>query len=721
MPNEVAELTLKIKSDQVEKADKRFKNLGNTGKRTEEQLERLDFTMGALNRNLLDATRRTDRLSKEQREATRTTNRLLREQIKATRETKRGAAATRRLTKANRGLTASSVRNAVALGGVTFALIRYSQAVVRADKAGTQIRNSLNFVTGSIEGTRREFEFIVRKADKYGQDIRTLAREYSKFGAAAKGTALEGAESRLVLEGMSAAASTLALDAEQVSGAMKAMEQIMSKGKVQAEELRGQLGERIPGAFQIAARAMNVTTAELNKMLELGQVASVDFLPRFSRELIKTFGGDIATKTDTLTGAINRLNNEIFLMFTDDQNRLADSFKDIIVEMTEALKDPEFRSALVQMNNMLASMIKAGASVFSDVFNAPQRIAQHLDIAQMEGLMRGLEGESDPAKRDELRSMLGVVSNRISARSRAMKPKPESPESPDSGVSAAVPEFKSGATSARQTASIRDKALSFFDDPKARLEKLRIQQIEEVMFLEQHQDILFSSKEEYENRVLVLEQSFAEKKAAIDDELLKSRQVGLTGQLGEARDFFGDLAVLSQGESEKLFKIQKAFALSDATVKGFQAIQGAWASAPFPANIPAVAMTTAKTAVNIASIESQGFSGNFADGGFLNGPHSTGDRTTFNGNRGEVVLNGRQQSNFMDMANGQGRGMGAPNLTINNFGSPEDVSARQDPNGGWIVDVKKQIKRELTGELTNGVTDRQGPFNRAMEGRFRTR
>jgi len=83
----------------------------------------------------------------------------------------------------------------------------------------------------------------------------------------------------------------------------------MSKGQVMAEELRGQLGERLPGAFQVAARAMGVTTAELGKMLESGQVVATDFLPKFAAELRKT-GGD-AGDINTFNANLGRMKNAL--------------------------------------------------------------------------------------------------------------------------------------------------------------------------------------------------------------------------------------------------------------------------------------------------------------------------------------------------------------------------------------------------------------------------
>lgn len=85
---------------------------------------------------------------------------------------------------------------------------------------------------------------------------------------------------------------------------------------VQAEELRGQLGERLPGAFQIAARAMGVTTAELGKMLEQGQVVADDFLPKFG-EALKAHIGDAADKAaNRLDAATNRYTSALERMKT---------------------------------------------------------------------------------------------------------------------------------------------------------------------------------------------------------------------------------------------------------------------------------------------------------------------------------------------------------------------------------------------------------------------
>ena len=72
-------------------------------------------------------------------------------------------------------------------------------------------------------------------------------------------------------------------------GILLATGQVFSKGKVQAEELRGQIGERLPGAFALFAKSMGKTPAELDKLLEQGKVTVEDFV-KFTKSLPEQYG-----------------------------------------------------------------------------------------------------------------------------------------------------------------------------------------------------------------------------------------------------------------------------------------------------------------------------------------------------------------------------------------------------------------------------------------------
>ena len=104
------------------------------------------------------------------------------------------------------------------------------------------------------------------------------------------------------------AAANLALggNAERLQGILLATGQVISKGKVQAEELRGQIGERLPGAFALFAKAVGKTPAELDKALEKGEVTVEDFV-KFTKSLFERFGENAKRLRDAPENAGARL------------------------------------------------------------------------------------------------------------------------------------------------------------------------------------------------------------------------------------------------------------------------------------------------------------------------------------------------------------------------------------------------------------------------------
>lgn len=168
-------------------------------------------------------------------------------------------------------------------------------------------------VSGSSAQAAEDLGFIRKEADRLGLSVNDLSLQFSRFNASAKGTALEGEKSRQVFSAIVEAGGRLNLTNEQIQGSLNAVSQIISKGTVQAEELRGQLGDRLPGAVQIMARALGVTTKELDKMLRAGEVLAEDALPKFAEELRRTFNTDANTRIETTISNFTRLVNEIKL------------------------------------------------------------------------------------------------------------------------------------------------------------------------------------------------------------------------------------------------------------------------------------------------------------------------------------------------------------------------------------------------------------------------
>ena len=91
-------------------------------------------------------------------------------------------------------------------------------------------------------GATSDLRFIEEEADRLGLSVRNVAGEFLGLRQALLGTGAEG-ETRETFLGIAEAMTAMRRPAEAQSRAMKAFEQIASKGRVQAEELRGQLGK----------------------------------------------------------------------------------------------------------------------------------------------------------------------------------------------------------------------------------------------------------------------------------------------------------------------------------------------------------------------------------------------------------------------------------------------------------------------------------------------
>lgn len=239
-----------------------------------------------------------------------------------------------------------------------FASVQTVRGIVDAGLAMERIRLGLTAATGSAEGAAREMQFLRDESERLGLSLEQVAGSYVKLSAASKGTILEGQETRKIFTAISEASVVLGLTAEQTSGALTAIEQIMSKGKVSAEELRGQLGERLAGAFFDAANAIGVTTAELDDLLKQGKLASTSFLPRFADEISRKYRDQIPEAVNTARASFERFQTAIFeLKAAIAESGLLDALSDMAAKIAKII-NPNATRTIADVEADIANVLK---------------------------------------------------------------------------------------------------------------------------------------------------------------------------------------------------------------------------------------------------------------------------------------------------------------------------------------------------------------------------
>ncbi|EIP6457726.1 tape measure protein [Escherichia coli] len=223
-------------------------------------------------------------------------------------------------------LATSAIKAGTAIYSFQTALEAYKKVMeVGLKKEASQ--RAAQFVLGD-EGAKRATDFVKNLANNTGVDqIETLS-SFAKFSAGAGDMNTDQKES--LFSNVIGTSRLMGLSTDEINGILKAFEQMASKGKIQAEELRGQLGDRMAGAFQLFARSLGMTTEELDKAMKDGKVLSKDVLPKVSAEMgrmIDKAGGweKIINSTQTQLGRLsNSWNNNLALMFDGSQEGLTD-------------------------------------------------------------------------------------------------------------------------------------------------------------------------------------------------------------------------------------------------------------------------------------------------------------------------------------------------------------------------------------------------------------
>jgi tape measure domain-containing protein len=188
-------------------------------------------------------------------------------------------------------------------------LIAFGKEAAKVAGEMESIRIRLNSIAGGANEGGVAMQQLQSMANKLGLEFKGLASEYVKFVGAAKASGIEVAKADKIFKSMSVAIAGSGASAEQSNRAFTALTQMMGKGKISAEELRGQLGEALPSAFGTMAKSMGVTTAQLDKMMANGELMAADVLPKFATEMEKAFGADAEKLSKGLNANINRLTN----------------------------------------------------------------------------------------------------------------------------------------------------------------------------------------------------------------------------------------------------------------------------------------------------------------------------------------------------------------------------------------------------------------------------
>ena len=147
-----------------------------------------------------------------------------------------------------------------------------------------KLRIALQGVTKDQQTFEYGLNVIARVSKELNVPIAESTKQFTTLSASVLGAGGTIQDAELVFEGVSNAIKATGGSADDVQSAIRAMSQIFGKGKVSAEELQGQLGERLAGAVVKFAEANGSSLQKLQKDLRDGTVG-LDQVIKFAEKL----------------------------------------------------------------------------------------------------------------------------------------------------------------------------------------------------------------------------------------------------------------------------------------------------------------------------------------------------------------------------------------------------------------------------------------------------
>ena len=342
----------------------KFKDLSATLKQTDSQIR--TKSINGLNdyaRAWRELANNVDITSREFKEATREAQRF--EQAAAKAQGRRGGGRVMAAAKGAGAVAASGIfggpEGAIgaliglpfgAAGAAVGGAIGAQVGALRQQLGGTATyaaeiakqRLALKLVTKEAGEYQRALSFVDQTSRKFAIPQEIITRQFTKLTASVKGAGGSVADAEKAFLGVAAGIRGTGGSLQDLDSALTATSQVFSKGKVSAEELRQQIGERLPGAFTLFAESMGMTPQELDKALEQGKVSLQDF-QKFSEKLFNEYGE--AAKViasgpeaagDRLQAALSRLSESVGNLLRPIGAAFQTEFAKIVIAIDKAAR-----------------------------------------------------------------------------------------------------------------------------------------------------------------------------------------------------------------------------------------------------------------------------------------------------------------------------------------------------------------------------------------------
>jgi tape measure domain-containing protein len=260
--------------------------------------------------------------------------------------------------------------------GLAFLTSLPGEAFDAAKALGTY-KNQLQAVTTETGTFSSSLAFVDGLAQRFNVPLESARQGFVKLYASMQPAGFNQEQIEGLFTGISQSAAAFGLSADKVDRVNYAFAQMASKGQIMSEELKGQLGDVLPGALALFAEAAKMSIPEFSKAMEDGRFkgdAMVQVLENVGILMKVKFGAAAQGAAKTLQGALNGIQNNLKLMYEalgPVVNRMAAVFGPSVTSLIKSATDTikAFGLGISTTGDSFAAMSPQAQGFYSSIQN----------------------------------------------------------------------------------------------------------------------------------------------------------------------------------------------------------------------------------------------------------------------------------------------------------------------------------------------------------------
>jgi tape measure domain-containing protein len=305
----------------------------------------------------------------------------------------------------------------------------------------------------------KEYESAIAQVESLSKQFaipqEIITRQFTKLAASVIGAGGTLEDTEKTFKGVAAGIRGTGGSLQDLESALVATSQVFSKGKVSAEELRQQIGERLPGAFTLFAQSLDMTPAQLDKALEDGKVSLQDF-GKFAELLFARFGKSAEAIVNSPAAAGDRLQTSL--------SKLSENIGKLLAPIGAAFQNT-FAAIVIAINEAASALVK-----FFNL-NIADRVGEYAANVKT---LQALYDKADGQAKNRLRTQLSTaeLNLKLAQEQRNLRMTGAQPNRKDTGLPGIDPGTGArGATAAanalaaskQRTEVLKQEAITLFD------------------------------------------------------------------------------------------------------------------------------------------------------------------------------------------------------------------------------------------------------------------